>query len=114
MPLMLCCYTQGRTPRRKVAITTPETRYLLDCCRGLVVVGSPKTLSSDAIWRSWVRWVRDHGAFQTANTLPLCSWESPDDEFVSELDVSDLRPIEEQGTGMTTAAMPLIPSHQSF
>lgn len=83
----------------------PVTSWLLDCCRGLVVVGSPKTLSSDAIWRSWVRWVRDHGAFQTAEVLPLCSWESPDDELVSELDVSDLRPIEEQGTGMSFASL---------
>lgn len=64
-----------------------------------MVVGSPKTLSSDGVWRSWIRWVRDHGAFLTAKALPLCPWESPDDEFVRELDVSDLRPIEDFGTG---------------
>jgi len=58
-------------------------------------VGSPKTLSSDTVWRSWIRWVRDHGAFLTANALPLCPWESPDDNLVSELDVSDLRPLED-------------------
>ena len=58
-----------------------------------MVVGSPTTLSSDPVWRSWIRWVRDHGAFLTANGLPLCPWESPDDEYVSEVDVSDLRPF---------------------
>ncbi|EIE21783.1 P-loop containing nucleoside triphosphate hydrolase protein, partial [Coccomyxa subellipsoidea C-169] len=37
-------------PRRlNVAITRPR--------RGLVVVGSPNTLSSDGGWRGWVRWV---------------------------------------------------------
>ena len=40
-----------------------------------MVVGSPATLSSDPVWRAWVRWVRDHGAFATANALPLCPWE---------------------------------------
>ena len=70
------------------------------CCRGLVVVGSPKTLSSDPVWRAWIRWVRDHGAFSTANALPLCSWESPDAESVDELDVSDLRPFDESVTGV--------------
>ena len=70
------------------------------CCRGLVVVGSPKTLSSDGVWRSWIRWVRDHGAFLTANALPLCPWESPDDNLVGELDVSDLRPFEELDPGV--------------
>jgi hypothetical protein len=40
-----------------------------------VVVGSPATLSSDGVWRAWLRWVRDHGAFATANALPLCPWE---------------------------------------
>ena len=68
-------------------------------CRGLVVVGSPKTLSSDPIWRAWIRWVRDYGAFSTANALPLCSWESPDTDSVDELNVSDLRPIDEAGAG---------------
>ena len=57
----------------------PEwTRQMLWRCaagRGLVVVGSPATLSSDGIWRAWLRWVRDHGAFATANALPLCPWE---------------------------------------
>ena len=62
-------------------------------------MGSPKTLSSDAVWRSWIRWVRDHGAFLTANALPLCPWESPDDNLVSELDVSDLRPLEDLNPG---------------
>jgi hypothetical protein len=83
----------------------PAMRCLLDCCRGLVVVGSPKTLSSDAIWRAWVRWVRDHGVYQTPSALPLCSWESPDEEFVSNLDVSDLRPIDERGTGLSSASL---------
>ena len=69
------------------------------CCRGLVVVGSPKTLSSDPVWRAWIRWVRDHGAFSTANALPLCAWESPDAESVDELDVSDLRPFDESVSG---------------
>ena len=64
-----------------------------------MVVGSPKTLSSDTVWRSWIRWVRDHGAFLTANALPLCPWESPDDNLVSELDVSDLRPLEDIDPG---------------
>ena len=67
-----------------------------------MVVGSPATLSSDAVWRSWIRWVRDHGAFLTANALPLCPWESPDDNLVGELDVSDLRPLEEIDPGMQT------------
>ncbi len=65
-----------------------------------MVVGSPKTLSSDGVWRSWIRWVRDHGAFLTANALPLCPWESADDSLVSELDVSDLRPFEELDPGV--------------
>ncbi len=69
-------------------------------CRGLVVVGSPKTLSSDGVWRSWIRWVRDHGAFLTANALPLCPWENANDSLVSELDVSDLRPFEEIDPGV--------------
>ena len=64
-----------------------------------MVVGSPKTLSSDPVWRAWIRWVRDHGAFSTANALPLCSWESPDAESVDELDVSDLRPFDESVSG---------------
>ena len=62
-------------------------------------MGSPKTLSSDPVWRAWIRWVRDHGAFSTANALPLCSWESPDAESVDELDVSDLRPFDESVSG---------------
>ena len=48
-------------------------------CRGLVVVGSPATLSSDGVWRAWIRWIRDHGAFATANALPLCPWEQVGD-----------------------------------
>lgn len=69
-----------------------------------MVVGSPKTLSSDAVWRSWIRWVRDHGAFLTANALPLCPWESLDDNLASELDVSDLRPLEAVDPGMQMMA----------
>ena len=75
-----------------------------------MVVGSPKTLSSDGVWRSWIRWVRDHGAFLTANALPLCPWESPDDNLVSELDVSDLRPFEELDPGVQD--LPTFPSNR--
>ncbi|BDA47014.1 probable regulator of nonsense transcripts 1 homolog at C-terminar half [Coccomyxa sp. Obi] len=77
-------------PRRlNVAITRPR--------RGLVVVGSPNTLSSDASWRGWIRWVRDHGAFATANALPLCPWESPDDDSSAAIDTSELAPPPEEG-----------------
>lgn len=77
---------------RSITVLLPmNAKLACGCCRGLVVVGSPTTLSSDPVWRSWIRWVRDHGAFLTANGLPLCPWESPDDEFVSKVDVSDLR-----------------------
>ena len=74
-------------------------RVMTACCRGLVVVGSPKTLSSDPVWRAWIRWVRDRGAFSTANALPLCAWESPDTQSMDELDVSDLKPIDESDPG---------------
>ena len=40
-----------------------------------MVVGSPRTLTTDSVWRAWIRWVRDRGAFATANALPLCPWE---------------------------------------
>ena len=65
--------------------------------RGLVVVGSPNTLSSDASWRGWIRWVRDHGAFATANALPLCPWESPDDDSSAAIDTSELAPQRQEG-----------------
>ena len=31
------------------------------CCRGLVVVASPRTLMHDTTWRSWVQWARTSG-----------------------------------------------------
>ena len=31
-------------------------------CRGLVVVGNPQTLRSDARWAQWLDWVERHGA----------------------------------------------------
>jgi hypothetical protein len=58
-----------------------------------VVVGSPRTLSTDRIWRSWIRWVRDNGAFAVANSLPLCPWEDAADAFLADLDVSELAPV---------------------
>ena len=74
-----------------------------------MVVGSPKTLSSDGVWRAWIRWVRDHGAFLTANALPLCPWESPDDNFVCELDVSDLAPLRDSDAGRKRAPFAPMP-----
>ena len=62
-----------------------------------MVVGSPNTLSSDASWRGWIRWVRDHGAFATANALPLCPWESPDDDASAAIDTSELAPPRQEG-----------------
>lgn len=38
--------------------------------RGLVVVGSPATLSSDPNWQSWIHWVQEHGCFLTPTALP--------------------------------------------
>ena len=44
--------------------------------RGLVVVGSPSTLGADKVWRAWLAWVRDRGAFLTPNALPQLPWEA--------------------------------------
>ena len=76
--------------------------------RGLVVVGSPNTLSSDGGWRAWIRWVRDHGAFATANSLPLCPWESPEDgdALLAGIDTSELAPLPEVEDPAATAGGP--------
>ena len=76
--------------------------------RGLVVVGSPNTLSSDGGWRAWIRWVRDHGAFATANSLPLCPWESPEDRdaLLAGIDTSELAPLPEVEDPAATAGGP--------
>lgn len=58
-----------------------------------MVIGSPNTLSSDGVWRSWIRWVRDNGAFSTANSLPLCDWENPAEAFLADVDITGLAPI---------------------
>ena len=42
-------------------------------CRGLIVVGSPRTLVEDPSWRKWIAWVRDRGGFLTPNALPQLS-----------------------------------------
>ena len=70
-------------------------------CRGLVVVGSPKTLSSDGVWRSWIRLgagPRRLPDSQRSPSVPL--GENANDSLVSELDVSDLRPFEEIDPGV--------------
>ena len=56
----------------------PVSNAVLDalyCCRGLIVVGSPRTLVEDPSWRAWIAWVRDHGGFLTPNALPQLSSE---------------------------------------
>lgn len=71
------------------------------------MVGSPNTLSSDGGWRQWMHWVGDHAAFATANALPLCPWEDPnDDEFLSRLDTSELAPIEDPLVDPQQAVIP--------
>ena len=41
-----------------------------------MVVGSPSTLGADKVWRAWLAWVRDRGAFLTPNALPQLPWEA--------------------------------------
>lgn len=40
------------------------------------MVGSPSTLGADKVWRAWLAWVRDRGAFLTPNALPQLPWEA--------------------------------------
>ena len=52
-------------------------------CRGLVVVGNPQTLRSDARWAQWLDWVERHGAEYNADELL-----SRGDELVSQMNAS--------------------------
>ena len=57
-------------------------------CRGLVVVGSPSTLSSDANWRAWIHWVQAHGCFLSADALPLTAIEKVPQPFCLHNNIS--------------------------
>ena len=54
-----------------------------------MVVGSPRTLSSEPVWRKWLDWVRDHGAFLTPNALPPAPWEA-DEAAAAEAEMQRL------------------------
>ena len=43
--------------------------------RGLIVVGSPLTLSADDKWRRWLDWVRDRGGYLARSALKLSDEE---------------------------------------
>ena len=58
-----------------------------------MVVGSPSTLGADRVWRAWLAWVRDRGAFLTPNALPPLPWEA-DAAADAEREEARLRALE--------------------
>eukprot|EP00884_Botryococcus_braunii_P002430 jgi/Botrbrau1/12188/Bobra.0186s0095.1 len=64
--------------RLNVAITRPR--------RGLVLIGSPTTLSADPNWWRYLRWLRDNNAFMPASVLPLTPFEEEGGNLAEGLD----------------------------
>jgi len=65
-------YIFGSHPHLIFSIWSQRCRPNVEmCCRGLVVVASPRTLTHDKTWRSWVQWAREMGAVSAPLNNPL-------------------------------------------
>ena len=56
-----------------------STSHAYKCCcgRGLVIVGSPRTLCADAVWQKWLSWVRQQGCVSSAASVQRAMQQIP-------------------------------------